>query len=419
VTPPSFSQPNKPPQRRGPGVSGLLWIPLLLIGSTLIFVGWRALAMDRPSGEPIAVPRSMATKSDTDLSTPAHEATATAQGDESAAAEGGDAGSSTLTDTLSVTPSSTLSAPLSIPVSIPVSITVTDPVTDSRVQIQVPVNPLHTTTNILLLGSDRRPNEPNWRTDVIMIIALDMGKGEAGVISIPRDLFLDEIENHLPNKINVVDYLGEQDDPGGGGPTLLAQILAERMDLPIHHYLRFEFEGFRQVVDALGGVEIQVDCPLYDFIDEEGIAINLGPGTHRLTGTQALSYVRTRRQGGDLERARRQQRIALSVRDQMLAENLLPRLPALYVALRDAVETDIGLVDAVRFTRFGLQLTEDQVHGMILSPPDAMISGWRRGMFVFVPDWPTIIQMSQTVFDRPPLVETNTVGPAGDVQNCR
>jgi LCP family protein required for cell wall assembly len=296
---------------------------------------------------------------------------------------------------------------------------VTDPVTDSRVQIQVPINPLHTTTNILLLGSDRRPNEPNWRTDVIMIIALDMGKGEAGVISIPRDLFLDEIENHLPNKINVVDYLGEQDDPGGGGPTLLAQILAERMDLPIHHYLRFEFEGFRQVVDALGGVEIQVDCPLYDFIDEEGIAINLGPGTHRLTGTQALSYVRTRRQGGDLERARRQQRIALSVRDQMLAENLLPRLPALYVALRDAVETDIGLVDAVRFTRFGLQLTEDQVHGMILSPPDAMISGWRRGMFVFVPDWPTIIQMSQTVFDRPPLVETNTVGPAGDVQNCR
>ena len=239
------------------------------------------------------------------------------------------------------------------------------------------------------------------------------------MISLPRDLYIDEIADHRPNKINVVDYLGEQDEPGGGGPALLSSILAERMDIPIHAYLRFEFEGFKRVVDALGGVEIQVDCPVYDYLVEEDVVINLGAGTHRLTGRQALAYVRTRRQGGDLERARRQQRMALAIRDQMLDRDLLPRAPALYVALQDAVETDIGLVEAIRFTRFALQLTEESLHGMILGPPDTMVAGWRGGMFVFVPDWPAITQSAQTVFSRPAWVETNTVGPGGDVQVCR
>lgn len=282
-----------------------------------------------------------------------------------------------------------------------------------------PTSPFLRTTNILLLGSDRRPNDVNWRTDVIMILALDFEAGKAGVISLPRDLYIDEIPGHKPNKINVVDYLGETDEPGGGGPALLSSILEERMGIPIQHYLRFEFEGFKQVIDALGGVEIQVDCPIYDYVPEEDVVLNLGVGTHKLTGRQALSYVRTRRQGGDLERARRQQRMALAIRDQVLSQNLLPKVPALYVALQEAVDTDIGLVDAIRFTRFALQLTEESLHGMILAPPETMLQGWRNGMYVFVPDWGAITDAAQTVFDRPPLVETNTVGPAGDIQNCR
>ena len=191
------------------------------------------------------------------------------------------------------------------------------------------------------------------------------------------------------------------------------------MGVPIQHFLRFVFEGFKQVIEAVGGVEIQVDCPVYEYLPEEDVVLNLGAGTHTLTGRQALSYVRTRRQGGDLERARRQQRMALAIREQLVSQNLLPKVPALYVALQDAVETDIGLVDAIRFTRFALQLTEESLHGMILAPPETMLQSWRDGMYVFVPDWDAITLAAQTVFDRPPLLETNTVGPAGDVQICR
>lgn len=322
---------------------------------------------------------------------------------------------------LALTPKPTLTATLTGPEAAPALFKTPTPAPRlvPVTPTPTPTSPFLHTTNILLLGSDRRPNEVNWRTDVIMILALDFESGKAGVISLPRDLYIDEIPGHQPNKINVVDYLGETDKPGGGGPALLAAILEARMGVPIQHYLRFEFEGFKQVIDALGGVEIQVDCPIYDNVPEEDVVLNLGVGTHKLTGRQALSYVRTRRQGGDLERARRQQRMALAIRDQVLSQNLLPKVPALYVALQEAVDTDIGLVDAIGFTRFALQLTEESLHGMILAPPETMLQGWRQGMYVFVPDWYAITQAAQTVFDRPPLVETNTVGPTGDVQNCR
>ncbi len=270
--------------------------------------------------------------------------------------------------------------------------------------------PLSRTVNILLLGSDRRPNMPNWRTDVIMIIALDLDNGQAAAISLPRDLYLDEIPGHRPNKINVVDYLGERDEPGGGGPRLLARILQERLGIPIHFYLRFEFQGFEKVIDALGGLEIDIDCPAYEYLPEENIYLNLRPGRQTLTGSQALAYVRARNQGGDLERARRQQRVVWAVRNQILQRNLLPRIPALYAALRDHVQTDIGLMAAIRYARFALSLEEEDIHGMVVQRP-LIQEGWRQGMFVFLADWEALAAHIQTVFDSPPLVETNTIEP--------
>jgi LCP family protein required for cell wall assembly len=278
--------------------------------------------------------------------------------------------------------------------------------------------PLSRTKNVLVLGSDRRPNMPNWRTDVIMIVAMNLETGEAGVVSVPRDVYIDLIPDHQPNRINVIDYLGEQDEPDGGGPKLLSQIIEEKMGIPIHHYLRFDFEGFKKVVDALGGLEITLDCPVSDYLPEEDIAIRLQPGTHRLNGKEALAYVRTRRQGGDLERSRRQQRVVWAVRDQIRRENLVSRVPALYAALHDSVQTDISLVSAIRYVRFALALDEEDVHGIVLSPPDMLREGWRGGMFVFVANWDLISEQIQTIFDRPSFLEGNTVGEGTESPRC-
>ncbi|MCB0062712.1 MAG: LCP family protein, partial [Caldilineaceae bacterium] len=260
--------------------------------------------------------------------------------------------------------------------------------------------PLESTVNILILGSDRRTGTTNWRTDVMMIVALDFARDRAGVISIPRDVYIDLIPNHQPNRMNVIDYLGEQDEPDGGGPALLSSIIAERMGIRIDHFLRFNFESFQTVVDALGGVEVDIDCPFREYFAIEDVLVNLKPGLTRLSGAEALVYVRSRRIGGDLERARRQQRFVWAVRNQMLKENLLPRVPALYGALKDSIQTDIGIVNAIRIVRFALALDEDDIHGFVLAPPDLLTSGWRSGMSIFLADWPAIQEAVQTIFER-------------------
>lgn len=265
--------------------------------------------------------------------------------------------------------------------------------------------PLLKTTNILLLGSDRRPNTPNWRTDVIMIVAVDRPNHRVGVISLPRDLYIDQIPNHRGNKINVIDYLGEQDEPNGGGPKLLGQVLEAKLGVPIHHYVRVDFEAVKRLVDAMGGVEIDVDCPLYDpyGYDEGGDPLALDVGVHRLTGGEALSYVRSRRIGGDLERERRQQRFIWAVRTQIQNENLLPRIPAIYQAMQGSVQTDLNLIDAVKLVRMAMELEKDDVHGFVVNDPRMITAGYAGQMWVWYADWPEIAAAAQQVFDKPAL----------------
>ncbi len=269
---------------------------------------------------------------------------------------------------------------------------------------------LQKTTNILLLGSDRRPNTPNWRTDVMMILAIDEATKQVGVISLPRDIYVDEIPNHRGNKINVIDYVGEQDEPNGGGPKLLGQIIENKIGVPIDHYIRFDFEAFKELVDTMGGVDIEIDCPLYDpyGYDQGGLPLALDKGVHRLNGGQALSYVRSRLVGGDLERERRQQRFAWAVRSQILNENLLARVPALYAALNDHVQTDLGLRDTIKLVRFALTLDAKNVHGFVVNDPSMIKQGYAGQMWVWYPNWANIAAAAAELFDTPPLLDTNT-----------
>lgn len=274
--------------------------------------------------------------------------------------------------------------------------------------------PLERTINILLLGSDQRPNEPNWRTDVMMVIAVDLAQQRVGIISIPRDLFLDEIPQHQPNKINVVDYLGEQDEPDGGGPRLLSSILAERMGIRIDYFLRFGFEGFRKVIDAVGGIEVDVECSYRD-----GMAgLYIAPGHHTMDGQLALKYVRSRYTTSDLDRNRRQQQVIWAVRQAIVSKNLLPRLPAIYTAVSGSVETDIDLITAVRLLRFGLNLEPGHVYSLALAPPDLLEPGWRLGMEVFVADWAAIAHATQRIFERSPMTAAEMAGAQGEQRTC-
>ncbi|MCB0047510.1 MAG: LCP family protein [Caldilineaceae bacterium] len=268
--------------------------------------------------------------------------------------------------------------------------------------------PYDETVNILILGADREPGVANWRTDVMMLVALDLKRGEAGVISFPRDIYLEEIPNHQPNRMNVVDYLGETDE-AGGGPELLGAIIEEKMGIPVDHYVRFDFSSFQEVVDALGGVDVEVDCPFTGYLRDYGGYLKLEPGMHHLNGDQALIYVRDRAlSGGDLDRARRQQRFVWSVRNQLVSKEMIRRLPALYSALSDSVETDLGLINTMRIARAGLDMGPDDIHGFVIAPPDMLTEGWRNGMSIFIADWDLIGDQATQLFDQPSFDLTNT-----------
>lgn len=278
------------------------------------------------------------------------------------------------------------------------------------------VSPLSHTVNILLLGSDRRPEARIWRTDVIMLIALDMERGRAGVISLPRDIYIDNVPGVYPSKINTIDLIGEQDGQNEG-PKLLASVLQAKTGIRIDHFVRFEFESFKQVVDILGGVDVEVDCAYYDTIADQGVTLNLKPGIYHFDGKEAISYARSRSMGGDLDRNRRQQQVIWAIRNRIKETNFITKIPALYSTLANSVATDISLLEMVRLARFGVEVEPNDIHGMVVQEP-LLVQSWRQQMFVFIADWPAISKAAQDIFAKPAFEEAVKVGPQGERLSC-
>ena len=253
---------------------------------------------------------------------------------------------------------------------------------------------------LLLMGSDKRDDDSTWRIDVIIIAVIDNRAKKVDLVSVPRDLFIEKPPLESPNKINTFDYWGEQVTPGGG-PAVMKQIVLDNFGVRIDHYARVRFTGFVQTVDALGGVDIYVPCPLYDMIPAENLYLSLRPGMHTLNGTQALAYVRSRAQGGDLSRVERQQQVLIALRQKFRTRNMVPQIPGLYKTLRSAVDTDVGILDAIHLARLGYNLNFDDIRVLTLRPPDHMETGWAYGMQVWLPDWERIRGDIQALLDAP------------------
>lgn len=135
--------------------------------------------------------------------------------------------------------------------------------TAALAQVEDPtLRPLQRTRNILLLGTDQRELGAVGRTDTIMVLAIDAPNHRAALISFPRDIYL-AIPGVGYSRINTAFGFGEERQPGGGLPLLMSTI-ERNFGIPIDSYVRIDFSGFEDVIDALGGVDVTVDCPLDD-----------------------------------------------------------------------------------------------------------------------------------------------------------
>lgn len=268
------------------------------------------------------------------------------------------------------------------------------------------LRPLQHTRNILLLGTDQRDIENIGRTDTIIVLAIDQANNRAALISLPRDLYL-PIPGVGYSRINTAFPYGEERQPGGGIPLLMSTI-ERNFGIPIERYVRIDFSGFEGVVDALGGVDIVVDCPLYDELIYRYFEVyTLEPGEYRMNGEQALYYARSRKTTSDFDRARRQQRVLLAIRNRILEGNLLPRIPALWRAMQGIVDTNLKPGDITDLAALGATLDTKDLYGMVIRYP--LVNDWitPQGGMVQLPDLPAINDALDHVWERSPIQETN------------
>src|SRR5215216_1313435 len=257
------------------------------------------------------------------------------------------------------------------------------------------------TVNFLLIGSDRRPGG-SFRTDTMVIAILRPNEGQVSLISIPRDLwvFIPEWQNQ---RINTAYQHGVSVGYPGGGPGLLRDTIQYNLGIRIDHTAMVEFDGFRQIVDTLGGVDVPVACPYTDWrlIDpsydpnneNNWFLYTAEPGLIHMDGDLALWYARSRQKSSDFDRGRRQQELLRAIFSQGLQAGTLSRIPELYNDLKDTVDTDLNLVDLLQLSLYAPKMTNADIHSYYIRPP--YVTSWitEGGAYVLLPNEDALHQM--------------------------
>jgi LCP family protein required for cell wall assembly len=257
------------------------------------------------------------------------------------------------------------------------------------------------TVNFLLIGSDRRPGG-SFRTDTMVIAVLRPHDGQVSLISIPRDLWV-YIPGWENQRINTAYQHGISVGYPGGGPGLLKETILYNLGIRIDHTAMVEFDGFRNIVDTLGGVDVPVSCAYTDWrlidpsynpnLEANWHLYTTGPGLIHMDGDLALWYARSRQKSNDFDRGRRQQEVLRALFTQALRTGTLARIPELYNNLKDSVETDLGLTDLLQLAFYAPKLTNADIRSYYIRPP--YVSSWitSGGAYVLLPNEAALQQM--------------------------
>jgi LCP family protein required for cell wall assembly len=240
--------------------------------------------------------------------------------------------------------------------------------------------------NILLIGADKQGG--GHRTDTLIVVSIDPVTKQVAMFSLPRDT----VDVPLPagparslwgstyrqkiNSLYVNNYRREDVWPGKQnvrGYNALKSTLGELYGLDIKYFIEVDFDGFKAIVDAVGGVTVNVQVPVVDDSYPSGvnksIRLYIPNGLQHMTGAQALRYARSRNTSSDFDRGARQQRILLSMREQADPAILLPKLNDLVKALKQAIKTDIPLEQIPNLLGLASQVDTKDIRSYVFSPP--------------------------------------------------
>jgi LCP family protein required for cell wall assembly len=295
----------------------------------------------------------------------------------------------------------------------------TDPVTGSTLGSAPPANDLPqwdgaSTFNVLLLGLDYDENNPQRtgpsRSDTMVLVSIDPVHKTAGMISIPRDLWVD-IPNFGYNKINTAYFLGEANKLPGGGAGLAAKTVEQLLGVPVQYYAVVSFDAFAKLVDEIKGIDV---LPPYHFwiypMGEQAVFMTEKP-VH-LDGQQALAYARTRHtKGGDVARSQRTQQVLLAIRDRVLDPKILPsvlaKAPTLYRELASGLITNISYDDALRMFSLAKDISPESIKSKVIDYGMLQQGKSPDGLDIYTPIPDDIRKLTDQV-----LGQNNTMQPA-------
>ncbi|MCA9887842.1 MAG: LCP family protein [Anaerolineae bacterium] len=231
-------------------------------------------------------------------------------------------------------------------------------ISGTLVPTQVPLIPRdYNLVNILLLGGDDSLfQDGSIRTDVMIVASLNLDTRTVSLLNLPRDLFV-YVPTPTMARLNTVYGIGEAFGWTDGGFGLLAQTIFYNLGIRVHYYARVNFDGFVDIIDTLGGVDMAVDCAYQDYAlidteipegaylaDEEAGLWTLPVGYYRMSGREALWYVRTRNSSRDeFDRGRRQQQLLRAILRETLDSGTLQQVPTLWDQVTQVVDTNIPL----------------------------------------------------------------------------
>lgn len=228
--------------------------------------------------------------------------------------------------------------------------------------------------HVLVLGVDERTADPG-RSDTMMLLRL-APEGPVRLLSIPRDTLV-RIDGYGEGKANSAYTYG--------GPELAKRSVTELLGLRVDYYVKVNMAGFRELVDLMGGVTMDIAKPMHYEDPVDGLKIDLEPGRQLLNGERAEQFVRFRHDeiGDDVGRIRRQQEFLQAAAEQVLAPANLPRLPLLVYTAAGYIDTDMALPTQVKL---GYALYGAKQSGAIVQETLPGHGDYLDGISFFLPD---------------------------------
>ncbi|MEB3288953.1 MAG: LCP family protein [Leptolyngbya sp.] len=257
-----------------------------------------------------------------------------------------------------------------------------------RYQVTRPVN-------ILVMGIDENLDAAPGseaifagRTDTLLLVRVNPQDKTLRVISIPRDTRV-QVPGYGMAKINYANV--------AGGPSLVAQTIADNLgNVQIDRYVRVNTTAFRDIVDLVGGIEIEVPQRMQYTDQTQGLYIDLYPGWQTLNGDQAEQFSRFRSDAGDIGRVQRQQILLRALRERLTSPLVIPSLPQVIRVVQRYVDTNLSLEEMLALASFGLDIDTDafqmvMLPGRFSTPTEFEASYW-------IPDWEASATILQTFF---------------------